>query len=126
LVLVACGVALAGGMAPLTHASEGADSPGSDSSSGLVVGLPVPDRTAVVAPTAASPAAPFRVSARRVVVAPGDSLWSIAARRLPPEAPSDAVEALWREIYAANAAAIGPDPDLIRPGMRLQVPGVAR
>ena len=39
------------------------------------------------------------------MVAPGDSLWSVAARLLPATAPDVEVDALWRRIYVANRAA---------------------
>ncbi|MDQ0373288.1 LysM peptidoglycan-binding domain-containing protein [Cellulomonas humilata] len=60
-----------------------------------------------------------------VVVAAGDSLWSIAARHLPPGATDAQVAAAWPRWYAVNAAAIGADPDLIRPGQVLAVPVTA-
>ena len=59
-------------------------------------------------------------------MAPGDSLWSLARTRLPQGATDAEVDAAWRRIYAANRAAIGPDPDLIRPGLRLRTPGAPR
>ena len=84
----------------------------------LLDGLPLPD--APSAPTVTRPAAfwpaafwsaafwsaafwsaPFR---------PGRLLWSIAARDLGSGAPDSAIEARWREIYAANLALVGRDP----------------
>ena len=59
---------------------------------------------------------------RPVVVAPGDCLWRIAARDLGPAATAGAVSAAWPRWYAANRAVIGPDPDLLQPGMRLVPP----
>ncbi|CCG04201.1 putative Polysaccharide deacetylase [Blastococcus saxobsidens DD2] len=47
------------------------------------------------------------------VVRPGDTLGSIASRH----------GASWREIYAANRATIGPNPNLIQVGQRLTIPG---
>lgn len=116
LVLGACGTAMVGALAQpavgatadvghrdhRTHAVE--HSP--------VAGLPLPERAAVRQPTGAD-----------VVVAPGDSLWSIAARSLPAQSPDAVITERWREIYAANRARIGPDPDLIVPGVRLHLPG---
>jgi resuscitation-promoting factor RpfA len=56
-------------------------------------------------------------------VRPGDTLWGIAAAHLPAGSRSPAqVDRYWRQIYAANRAAIGSDPDLIHPGTRLKVP----
>lgn len=49
------------------------------------------------------------------VVQPGDSLWTIAKRLLGSGAR-------WRDIYAKNQKAIGPNPNLIRPGLRLVIP----
>lgn len=56
------------------------------------------------------------------VVRPGDTLWEIAASRLPAGADDAQVAAAWPRWYAANAAAIGPDPDLILPGTVLRPP----
>ncbi|HUO86768.1 MAG TPA: LysM peptidoglycan-binding domain-containing protein, partial [Thermoanaerobaculia bacterium] len=46
----------------------------------------------------------------------GDSLSKIAQRHL-----GDANR--WPEIYQANRAVIGDNPDLIKPGQRLRIPG---
>jgi nucleoid-associated protein YgaU len=51
-----------------------------------------------------------------VTVNAGDSLSKIAARY-----PSPSVT--WQSIYNANRATIGPNPDLIHPGLRLHVVG---
>jgi hypothetical protein len=52
-----------------------------------------------------------------------DTLWGIAAARLPAGSGSAAtIDRYWRQVYAANRAAIGADPDLIHPGTRLAVP----
>ncbi|GAA2086628.1 hypothetical protein GCM10009823_00390 [Brevibacterium salitolerans] len=54
-------------------------------------------------------------------VAPGESLWSIvrdADPQAPPEQVAEGVEAL----HAANRTMIGPDPSLILPGQRLELP----
>ncbi|GAB3656504.1 hypothetical protein GCM10027596_10780 [Nocardioides korecus] len=57
-----------------------------------------------------------------VVVRPGDCLWDLAARRLPPGASRAEVAAAVRRLHALNHRLIGPDPDLLRPGQRLAVP----
>lgn len=57
-----------------------------------------------------------------VVVRPGDTLWSLTARHLGADATDAAISAEWPRWYAANAAAIGPDPDLLHPGQVLVVP----
>jgi nucleoid-associated protein YgaU len=62
------------------------------------------------------------VRPRTVLVRPGDSLWGLAARRLPRGADDAAVLAAEHRWYARNRAVIGPDPDLLRPGQRLSPP----
>ncbi|KRE37694.1 hypothetical protein ASG73_08585 [Janibacter sp. Soil728] len=57
-----------------------------------------------------------------VVVRRGDSLWSITAARLGPEATAAEVAQAWPRWHAANAARIGPDPHLLLPGTRLSPP----
>jgi LysM domain len=53
----------------------------------------------------------------------GDTLWGIAAAHLPPAKRSAAaVDRYWRQLYRANRAVLGPDPDLIHPGTRLRLP----
>jgi nucleoid-associated protein YgaU len=61
-------------------------------------------------------------SARQVVVQDGDSLWRIAGRLLPPNAPAADVSTLTWRIYSLNRAAIGDDPDLIHPALTLFTP----
>ncbi|NEE02463.1 LysM peptidoglycan-binding domain-containing protein [Phytoactinopolyspora halotolerans] len=57
-----------------------------------------------------------------VTVKPGDTLWSLAAEHLGPGATSADVAAEWPRWYEANRSVIGPDPDIIQPGTRLNVP----
>jgi resuscitation-promoting factor RpfA len=80
------------------------------------------------------PGGPARRSGRSAVadehvVATGDSLWLIAARRLAAtgaDLDDAAIAAEWPRWYAVNADLIGPDPDLIRPGQRLVAPSASR
>lgn len=58
----------------------------------------------------------------RYVVAPGDSLWSIARDHLPAGADDGQVDDFWRAIARANRAAIGSDPHLIHPRTVLDLP----
>jgi LysM repeat protein len=58
-----------------------------------------------------------------VVVRRGDSLWAIAARHLDAGASDAEIARAWPRWYAANREVIGDDPDLLHPGMVLQVPG---
>lgn len=120
MVLTACGVALTGGLvAGPAHATPGhprdGGPPGPTTS---VSGLPLPDRAA--SPEAGAVPEEDR-AAEIVTVSPGDSLWSIAARR-HPDASDAEIEAQWRGIYALNRAEIGADPDLITPAQRLRMP----
>ena len=81
-------------------------------------------------PEAPSPTALEAASSRRLgtyVVAPGDSLWAIAARHLDAlglQGDDGEVNRFWRMIYEANRAVIGCDPDLIHPGQQLTIPEV--
>ena len=56
------------------------------------------------------------------VVRRGDSLWTIAARHLGPEATAVEVAHEWPRWYAANRHLIGDDPGLILPGQVLVAP----
>ena len=60
-------------------------------------------------------------AATTVTVTPGDSLWSITAT-LAPSATGAEIATLWPQLYLANSAAIGADPDLILPGTVLAIP----
>jgi Tfp pilus assembly protein FimV len=78
-----------------------------------VDGLPYPDRSVTVTPTA---------SRSGHVVQAGESLWSIAADALPPDATAAQVASASASWYDANRAEIGPDPNLILPGQQLAAP----
>ena len=117
LVLAACGMALAGGVAAPAQAVD-ARGRVPHPAARVVQGLPLPER-------AESPAHRLRedpATDRRVVVAAGDTLWSLAAGSLPADAADADVARRWHRIYALNRAVIGADPDLIRPGQRLRLP----
>lgn len=73
-------------------------------------------------PVSRTPPAVPPAGERVVVVRPGDTLWAIAARRLPTGAPASAIAAAWPGWYAANRHLIGPDPDRLLPGQRLTPP----
>lgn len=125
VVLVACGVALVGGLGAPAHADDsGTRSP--------LQGLPLPDRattTTHVSQVFARAAAHRDRAATRwqrqravVVVEPGDTLWAIARADLPAHAGDAAVARRVREVHQANHSVIGTDPDLIRPDQRLRMP----
>lgn len=134
LVLLLCGVALTSGIAAPALATPGpAPLDGQDHSGRIVLaGLPFPDRATkdqaagqprrAAVPTASSPSHRGARHARSVVVRDGESLWSIAADRLPADAGNAEVAAAWQAIYALNRDVIGPDPDRIEPGQRLTLP----
>src|SRR4051794_28361281 len=51
-------------------------------------------------------------AAGRVVVRPGDSLWRISERALPPATPAAQIALTWPRWWTANRTVVGPDPDL--------------
>lgn len=80
-------------------------------------GLSLPERTPTAAPV------PTRQQVEPAhVVAPGDSLWSIVRERSPAADDADVGDQV-RAWYRTNRTVIGPDPDLIHPGQRLDPPG---
>lgn len=99
------------------------DSPaGSAPSAAPVAALPLPGRPVGGRIPATRPVPARPAGSPVLVVCPGDSLWSLAATHLLPPGGDAAVDAAWRRLYAANRAVIGPDPHLIRPGTRLDLP----
>ncbi|TDO51376.1 hypothetical protein EV643_103113 [Kribbella sp. VKM Ac-2527] len=86
----------------------------------------VPDRPTIGAPTRYTDlrsGQAIRPTTR--VVGPGESLWSIAATELGPNATDTQIATRWPDWYAANRTLIGPDPNLIRPGQVLRTPAPA-
>lgn len=57
-----------------------------------------------------------------VVVRRGDSLWTIAARYLGPDATDAHIAEEWPRWYQANRAVLRHGPDRLEPGMRLTPP----
>lgn len=76
------------------------------------------------------PAGPLVTAEKRAVVTrtpavevrPGDSLWSVTARYLGPAATEIEIAEAWPKWFEANAAVIGDNPDVIRPGQLLIPP----
>jgi hypothetical protein len=130
LVAAACGLVVGSGAAvPSFAADAGAGAVGA--SAGLepgataLEGLGLPDRQRSSPPSSSetemSPGRRAQRNGRRVVVQAGDSLWSVTEAVLGrPDAA--VVSRVWPMLYAANRRQIGPDPDLIRPGMALRLP----
>jgi LysM domain len=117
------GPASSGGPARLAGSDPGSLSQGGPAQA--IRGLPLPDRPfsrqRSESPSAAAPGAVSSPNLQ-VTVRPGDSLWAIAARHLDPRATDQAIADEWRRWYAANRTGIGPNPDLIYPGMVLRAP----
>ena len=126
-VLLACGVALAAGAAPATAAGghdgrvAAAQRPGVEDR-GMLAGLPMPDLTAGPPQRTGRPPLLAPHPAREVRIAPGDTLWELAARDLPADASPAAVDRHWRLLWQVNRADLGPDPDVIQPGTSLRLP----
>ena len=106
-----------------------ADPHGRGPAAGLT-GLALPDRTtgagSFAGPTTGPTSGPTTGPTNRqsvVLVRPGDSLWSIASGLLGGSPAEADVTRAWHRVYAANRDRVGDDPDLIRPGTRLLVPG---
>jgi len=57
-----------------------------------------------------------------VVVQRGDTLWSIAARHLGPDASDAEIARAWPAWFEVNRGVVGDDPDLLRPGQLLRAP----
>ena len=112
-LLVLCGVALTAGVAAPSMAADGAPT-GPE----VLTGLRLPERVGVQ-PMARARPAPLD---DMLVVAEGDTLWSLAADRLGPDPTADEIAAAWPRLYAANRDVIGPDPSHIEPGQRLVLP----
>ncbi|GAB2572465.1 LysM peptidoglycan-binding domain-containing protein [Kribbella endophytica] len=109
---------------PARTGEPGATMPGGTGRTGDPVGpragepgIRVPDR-----PTDGAPVRYTDLQSGRHVVLRGESLWSIAAAELGPNASDSAIAARWPHWYAANRAVIGADPDLLLPGQVLQSP----
>jgi len=95
------------------------DRPIPDWASESALAAPTPTTMPTVQPVAT--AAPT-TAVRDYVVQRGDSLWSIAARHLGPDATAAQIAIAWPQWYAVNRQTVGPNPDLIKPGQRLVVP----
>lgn len=111
---------------PVTSRSSGEASSGPDAPHDT--GSPDP----AAPPSDARPATgtgPTPGSGTSVVVRPGDSLWGVAQAHLTAtgqEPTTRAVAAAWPSWWAANRERVGDDPDLLRPGTELTVPGPSR
>jgi hypothetical protein len=121
LVLAACGLALVATAAPAAADSTAGRPPAPDDRH-AVSGLPLPDRVALGPPASRPPAASPDGIERRHLVTQGETLWEIAADSLSSPASDADIDRRWRDIWDANRAVVGPDPDLIHPGTTLHLP----
>lgn len=91
------------------------------------------------APSTSSPPAPTQAPASRPAasvpqpdvqeshpVRPGDTLWDLAAKRLPAGSSPASITRAWQRWYAANRQEIGADPGLLLVGEVLVVPQESR
>jgi LysM domain len=83
--------------------------------------LPDPGWSATASPSQAMPSP----RTTEVTIRPGDTLWHVARRQLPPDASPLAIDRAWRQWYSANADIIGDDPDVLNVGQRLRSPSGA-
>ena len=88
----------------------------------MLAGLPMPDLATGPPQITGRPPLLAPHAPREVVVAPGDTLWELAARDLPTDASPAEVDEHWRLLWQVNRAELGPDPDVIRPGTSLRLP----
>lgn len=128
LVEVSLGLTVAVGVLGAGPASAGARIPPAPPAAAATLDWPTPPAaTAQPAldwnppPVATSSAVPS-TAAEVVLVQPGDSLWAVAADHLPARATDAQIAQAWPSWWAANRAAVGPNPDLIHPGLRLNPP----
>lgn len=125
------GPAIAGGLAP--SSVEVARNPWPVQAMEPAQARPTPRRSAVPLPPwlgggpSNPPPGPSGRTAPGYVVEAGDTLWDIAAVHLPAtERSAASIQRYWRQIFWANRAVIGADPDLVHPGMRLHLPPFPR
>lgn len=111
----------AGALAIAPAHAEQQSAPGAGQHS--VAGLSLPDRPEAPSSRSVSRAVPADSSAADLVrVRPGDTLWAIARRHLPPAASTDDIVSAAAAWHQANREVIGDDPDLIVPAQLLAPP----
>ncbi len=122
VILLACGVTLAGAMTPAgaTPSPVHVLPAGDRHADAVLAGLPFPSRPVDSRPVDSPMRIPHVPASS--TVSPGDTLWGIAQQLLPAGVSDAEVAATVRLLHAVNRAVIGPDPDLIEPGQRLRLP----
>lgn len=102
---------------PTLPAPPGWTSPGSTSPGSTSPGSTSPGSTSPGSTSGSTDTEVVRVRA-------GDTLWSLAERRLPAGAAPGRIDHAWRLIARHNRAAVGADPHLILPGTVLRLPAL--
>lgn len=77
---------------------------------------------AVIVPAGDPPSSDDSAGPEVVIVRRGDTLWALARDHLGPRASAADTAAEWPRWFAANRDEIGPDPNLLRLGLALNVP----
>ncbi|MDT7570578.1 MAG: hypothetical protein QOE05_752 [Actinomycetota bacterium] len=120
LVDVALGLTVAASVLGAAPASAGTHVPPAPPAAAASLDWPTPRPT--VAPSLDWPRTNAAPAPAHVIVEPGDSLWAIAADHLPAGAGDAQIAQAWPTWWSANRAAVGPNPDLIHPGLSLTPP----
>jgi len=122
VVITAAGTSILLSPAPAMAAAAGGGTPAPTGAASVLppVGWPTDPAPSTHA------AQPTPATTDRVTIRPGDSLWSITADRLGATSSAARIQAEWPCWYAANRQVIGPDPNLIQPGVSLLAPRPAR
>lgn len=121
-VELALGLGLAAGVATSAGPASAAPLAGVDTATPAAAAGPARRQVPSLDWPSTTRPAPAPAPAATVVVAAGDTLWSVAARALGPSATTQQVAAAWPAWWAANRDVVGADPHLIRPGTRLTPP----
>lgn len=128
LAVGSAGPALAGGAAPAVTVATSpslAPVPAPVVAAPVLPGLLDLDRPGVswpvIAPAKQRPVLTHPVSYR---VRPGDTLWGLAAARLPAHSSTERITRGWQEWYLVNRQQIGADPGMLLVGETLVVPRV--
>lgn len=126
IIWAACGMGVAVAITSPAQASlaDGTSAAGAPAAAAAMQGLAYPDRPEDSVRAPQRPHPPTTAGSQRAthVVVRDDTLWDIAAASLAPRATDAEIAERWRQIFADNADALGPDPDLIHPGTVLRVP----
>lgn len=124
LFLGAAGALVVGPVWASDAADHDVQSPHVVTAVSVLDGLRLPDRPISSAPTL-TPARPnhaVHADTESHIVAPGDTLWAIAAATLVPHATTGEIVHAVNQWHAANHNVIGADPNRLFPGQKLNPP----